>query len=94
MFRLSIRSMVELSVALVLGLSGFGMLVGTVDEFKAGRAFDRAMDNYVARHLQPTYDYLYEAIQAKADYDAPLEALGKLHIDDGRKAPEKLKEAM
>ncbi len=83
LLRLSIQSTVELAVTAIFGLSGLTMLLGTIDEYKAGKAFDRAMDHYAADNTELLHDALDEAMAAKPDYTAPLEAKGKLLIDDG-----------
>lgn len=94
MFRLTLRSAVELSLVVLLGLVGLTMLLGTIDEYKAGRAFDDAMDSYSASVLEDVEDYLHAAMGAKPSYDAPQEAYGKTLIDAGRENPAKYTQAL
>jgi tetratricopeptide (TPR) repeat protein len=88
-FRLTPRSAVELAVAALLGFIGLVLFVGTWDEYKAGRAFNRAMDRYAGRLLDDARDELDKAIVAKGDYDAPKEARARLLIDEGRESLDK-----
>ena len=82
MLRLTPRSAVELSITVVLALISLTLLLGTIDEYRAGRAFDRAMDHYAARVLEDVHDALHEAMQAKPEYAAPQEAYGKILVDE------------
>ena len=93
MFRLTPRSSIELSATLLLGLIGLVLLLGTVDEYKAGRAFNRAMDNYSGRLLVDVHEALQAAMAAKPSYDAPQELYGKLLIDEGHGEPSRFAEA-
>jgi len=92
-FRLTIRSGVELAFALVFGLIGVVLFLGTLDEFKAGRAFERAMDAYAERVLEDVHDYLNEAIDAKPSYDPPREVYAKLLLDEGAENPARFADA-
>jgi tetratricopeptide (TPR) repeat protein len=83
-FRLTPRSAIELSIATLFALIGLILLLGTLDEFKAGRAFNRAMDSYVAGEAEDLRDHLDDAIAAKPAYDAPQEAVAKLRVDEGK----------
>jgi len=77
----------------VLTLAGLIMLLGTIDEYKAGRAFDRAMTNYAARDFEGAHEALQEAMSAKSDYYAPQEAYGTLLVRDARLDPSKYAKA-
>jgi len=92
-FKLTIRSGIELAFALVFGLIGVALFLGTLDEFKAGRAFDRAMDAYAEHVLEDVHDFLNEAIDAKPDYDPPREVYAKLLLDEGRDNPARFADA-
>jgi len=92
-FRLTTRSAIELALALLLGLIGLTLLLGTIDEYKAGRAFDRAMDAYAAGDQEDLQEELDAAMAAKAGYDAPQEAHGRLLLDEAKENPVKCAEA-
>ena len=93
MLRLSIRVIVELALTLVLTFIGLGMLLGTIDEYRSGKAFNKAMDNYAARSMEDVHDWLHKAVAAKPGYTAPQELLGKLLIDEGATDPQRYAEA-
>lgn len=92
-FRLTPRSAIELGLALLLALVGLILILGTTDEYQARKAFNRAMDNYVAGVFEDVQDGLEAAMQAKPAYSAPREAFAKLLVDDGYKNPAKFAEA-
>jgi len=92
-FRLTIRSGLELAFALVFGLIGVVLFLGTLDEFKAGRAFDRAMEAYSERVLEDVHDYLNDAINAKPSYTPPREVYAKLLLDEGAENPARFADA-
>ncbi|MBM4040763.1 MAG: hypothetical protein FJ290_19845 [Planctomycetes bacterium] len=83
-FRFTPRSTVELSIAVLLALVGLILILGTRDEYKAGRAFNQAMDNYATADFEDVHDSLDDAIEAKPEYDAPQEALAKIDLDSGK----------
>jgi len=85
-FRLTPRSAIEFSTGALLALVGLIFLLGTRDEYRAGRAFDQAMDSYAAAVLEDVHDGLDDAMHAKPSYDAPQEAVAKLLVDDGKPA--------
>lgn len=93
-FRLTPLSAIELSFALLFSLVGLILILGTTDEYKAGRAFNAAMDNYAAGVLEDVYHDLERAMEAKPDYAAPREAYAKLMVDEGYKNPAKFTEAI
>ncbi|MFW6107107.1 MAG: hypothetical protein ACOC8A_00305 [bacterium] len=93
MLRFTVRSTIELVLTLVLGLAGLAMLLGTIDEYKAGRAFDSAMDYYAANDLEALHEALNKATEAKDNYTDPQEAIAKLLVDEGREHPEKYDQA-
>jgi len=93
-FRLTPRSAAELGVATVLGLVGLILLLGTADEYKARKAFNRAMDGYAAGNMQAVAENIEAAKYAKPEYDAPREAEGKLLVDEGQSNPAKFADAL
>ena len=93
LFRFTASSGASGALAAILGLIGLGMLLGTRDEYAAGRAFDRALVHYAAKDFESAELALDEATDAKADYTAPLEVKGKLLVDQGRATAAKYKEA-
>lgn len=93
MLRLTTRLCVELTLTAVFGFVGLGLLLGTVDEYRSGKAFNKAVDNYSARSMEDVHDFLHQAIEAKPDYTAPQEVLGKLLIDEGASDPKKYGDA-
>ena len=92
-FRFTPRSAIELAITCTFALVGFILFFGTTDEYSARKAFNRAMDSYVAGMLEDVYDALDDAMRVKPGYDAPREAYAKLLIDDARRAPQKLADA-
>jgi len=92
-FRLTIRSGIELAFAAVFGLMGTMLFLGTLDEFRAGRAFDRAMDAYAERVLEDVHDFLNDAMSAKPSYDPPREVYAKLLLDEGAENPSRFADA-
>ncbi|NQT52524.1 hypothetical protein HQ576_10755 [bacterium] len=92
-FRITAASAAALAVGIVLGLAGLLMLLGTIDEYRAGRAFNRAMDAYSASNIENVHAYLDEAIAAKDTYAAPQEVKGMLFIDEGHVRPARYAEA-
>jgi len=88
-FRLSARAVVELVLTLTLGLTGLLMLVSTISKYRATREFGKAMDSYAASDLESVHAALGAAVEARPGYAAPLEALGKLMIDDAERLPAK-----
>ncbi len=93
LFRLTAGSAVGLAVAIILGLAGLLMLFGTMDEYRAGRAFDRAMDSYAEGDFDRVHAHLDESIAAKGRYLTPQEVKGKLFIDEGALSPSQYDEA-
>ncbi len=93
LFRLTVGSAIGLAVAIILGLAGLLMLFGTMDEYRAGRAFDRAMDSYAEGDFDRVHAHLDESIAAKGRYLAPQEVKGKLFIDEGVLSPSQYDEA-
>lgn len=93
LFRLTVGSTIGLAVAIILGLAGLLMLLGTMDEYRAGRAFDRAMDSYAQGDFDRVHAHLDESIAAKGTYLAPQEVKGKLFIDEGVLSPSQYDEA-
>jgi len=91
--QLTVRSSIELAVVGILTLVGLVLILGTLDEYKSGRAFNRAMDNYAAGAFEDVYEGVEEATQAKPSYDAPRELHAKLVIDEGYRNPAKFAEA-
>jgi len=91
--RFTTRSAIELAVAAIFGFLGLLFLLGTVDEYKSGRAFNRAMDSYAAHDLETLYDALQASMAAKPSYTAPQEVYGKLLIDEGYTNPPRFAEA-
>ena len=83
MLRVTVQAVLELILTLVLAFVGLVSLVGTLDEYRSGKAFNEAMDSYAAGERAEVLDHLDRAIAAKDDYSAPKEALGKLYIDQG-----------
>ena len=93
MLRLTVQLCIELVLTIVFAFVGLGLLLGTVDEYRAGNAFNTAMDNYSARSMEDVHDFLNQAIEAKPEYSPPQEVLGKLLIDEGTDDPRKYDEA-
>lgn len=93
-FRLTTLSAIELGLAALFVLIGLILTLGTTDEYKAGRAFNRAMDNYSAGILEDVYRDLELAMAAKPDYAAPREAYAKLMVDEGYRNAAKFAEAI
>lgn len=93
MLRVAIQAIIELVLTVILFLIGLGLLVGTLDEYRSGKAFNQAMDNYAAREMEDVHDFLDKAASAKKDYSAPEELMGKLLIDDGKEHPKNYAEA-
>jgi tetratricopeptide (TPR) repeat protein len=93
--RAIVQTVAELIITVVFGFIGLVTVVGTLDEYRSGRAFNRAMDSYVAEARDEVLEELDTAIAAKADYAAPRELLGKIYIDQGRdeRIPKKFAEA-
>jgi len=93
--RVTVQAALELILTLILGFIGLVSLVGTLDEYRSGKAFNQAMDSYAAGERAEVFDHLDRAITAKDDYWAPKEALGKLYIDQGtdERNPKKFAEA-
>jgi len=93
--RATAQAALELMLTLVLGFIGLVSLVGTLDEYRSGKAFNKAMDSYAAGEQAEVFDHLDRASSAKDDYAAPKEALGKLYIDQGaaERNPKKFAEA-
>lgn len=92
-FRLTPRSAIELAVALLLAFVGLVLILGTTDEYKAGRAFNLAMDSYAAGIFEDVYDAIEDAMHAKPDYSAPREVYAKLLVDEAYAHPAKFAEA-
>jgi tetratricopeptide (TPR) repeat protein len=92
-FRLTPLSAAGLSAAGVLTFIGLLLLAGTIDEYRAGRAFNRALDAYAEDNVERVHAYLDEAIAAKGSYAAPQEVKGKLFIDEGELNAERFEEA-
>ncbi len=92
-FRLTPLSAAQLAAALILTLLGLIFILGTTDEYRARRAFNRAMDSYSAGDIGDARDALEDAWQAKPAYDAPREVFGKLLVDDGARDPKNFDEA-
>lgn len=92
-FRLTPRSAIELAVALLLAFIGLVLILGTTDEYKAGKAFNLAMDSYSAGIFEDVYDALEDAMRAKPGYSAPREVYAKLLVDEAYAHPAKFAEA-
>lgn len=92
MFRPTVSTLVTFAVAVVLGLAGLAMLVLTLDEYRAGRAYRRAMAAY-PHDPENVRQAIGDAIAAKGNYDAPQETQGKLLIDAGHDNPGQYKQA-
>ncbi|MFW6108512.1 MAG: tetratricopeptide repeat protein, partial [bacterium] len=95
MLRAVAQTAIEFALTVVFGFIGLGLALGTLDEFHSGRAFNRAMDSYVAEARDEVLEHLERAIDAKPDYPAPQELLGRIYIDQGReeRMPKKFAEA-
>lgn len=93
-FRLTTRSAIELSLTLLFALVGLILLLGTTDEYKARKEFNRAMDSYAAEERDDASDFVRRAKDAKPDYDAPLEVEAKVFVDGGAEKPAMFAEAL